>query len=458
MRVEKTPKGPQMIVSRMHAELIKHLFRLEVPEVYDNTVEIKDIVREPSSRIKVAVLSHNPKVDAIGSCVGVKGVRIKSIIQELMGARIDMVSYSKDPAYYIASALSPAKVLQIEIDESKKIANVLVADDQLSLAIGKDGQNVRLAAKLTGWHIDIKSESAKKAAAAAQKEQKMDDFTGLGGVGEKTAEILFNTSFFIYILTLITYSIILINKSKLFKTIGSIMLFTGLLFQTTGLALRWIEAGLSHPPMTNIYESLIFFAWGIVLVYLYFEKKYQINTIGILVIILVLVAMGLASLSPNRNIQPLVPALQSWWLPLHVFFASLSYALFLLSAIFAVLFIIKAQKIKMLIALLFDSFSLFCLLIVGGKSIFLLQPFSLNKVEFADGKIIHSPELISIPGINFLFLILAVFFAFGIIRLISKITTKKTATTKETIDPLSQTISLTCFILYAFSIQFQSAS
>jgi len=269
---------------------------------------------------------------------------------------------------------------------------------------------------------------------------------------EKTAEILFNTSFFIYILTLITYSIILINKSKLFKTIGSIMLFTGLLFQTTGLALRWIEAGLSHPPMTNIYESLIFFAWGIVLVYLYFEKKYQINTIGILVIILVLVAMGLASLSPNRNIQPLVPALQSWWLPLHVFFASLSYALFLLSAIFAVLFIIKAQKIKMLIALLFDSFSLFCLLIVGGKSIFLLQPFSLNKVEFADGKIIHSPELISIPGINFLFLILAVFFAFGIIRLISKITTKKTATTKETIDPLSQTISLTCFILYAFSI------
>ena len=195
MRVEKTPKGPQMIVSRMHAELIKHLFRLEVPEVYDNTVEIKDIVREPSSRIKVAVLSHNPKVDAIGSCVGVKGVRIKSIIQELMGARIDMVSYSKDPAYYIASALSPAKVLQIEIDESKKIANVLVADDQLSLAIGKDGQNVRLAAKLTGLHIDIKSESEKKSADTANIEQKMDDFTGLEGVGEKTAQILIKSGF-----------------------------------------------------------------------------------------------------------------------------------------------------------------------------------------------------------------------------------------------------------------------
>ncbi|OGS45734.1 MAG: hypothetical protein A2539_07825 [Elusimicrobia bacterium RIFOXYD2_FULL_34_15] len=195
MKVEKTSKGPQMIVSRMHPELIKHLFRLEVPEVYDSTVEIKDIVREPGSRIKVAVLSHNPKVDAIGSCVGVKGVRIKSIIQELMGARIDMVHYSKDSAQYIASALSPAKVLQIEIDEDKKTANVLVADDQLSLAIGKDGQNVRLAAKLTGWHIDIRSESEKKSSDTAKIEQKMDDFTGLEGVGEKTAQILIKSGY-----------------------------------------------------------------------------------------------------------------------------------------------------------------------------------------------------------------------------------------------------------------------
>ena len=195
LKVEKTPRGPQMVVSRLHPELIKNLFRLEVPEVYDNTVEIKDIVREPQSRIKVAVLSHNIKVDAIGSCVGVKGIRIKSIIQELQGARIDMVAYSNDPVQYITSALSPAKVLAVEINDVEKKASVIVADDQLSLAIGKEGQNVRLAVKLTGWHIDIKSESAKKAAAAAQKEQKMDDFTGLGGVGEKTAEILVKAGF-----------------------------------------------------------------------------------------------------------------------------------------------------------------------------------------------------------------------------------------------------------------------
>ncbi|MFA5779045.1 MAG: transcription termination factor NusA [Elusimicrobiota bacterium] len=195
LKVEKTPRGPQMVVSRLHPELIKNLFRLEVPEVYDNTVEIKDIVREPQSRIKVAVLSHNIKVDAIGSCVGVKGIRIKSIIQELQGARIDMVAYSTAPVQYITSALSPAKVLSVELNEAEKRASVLVADDQLSLAIGKEGQNVRLAVKLTGWHIDIKSESAKKSAAAAQKEQKMDDFTGLEGVGEKTAEILVKAGF-----------------------------------------------------------------------------------------------------------------------------------------------------------------------------------------------------------------------------------------------------------------------
>ncbi|MEW6555921.1 MAG: transcription termination factor NusA [Elusimicrobiota bacterium] len=195
LKVEKLPKGPQMVVSRLHPELIKHLFRLEVPEVYDNTVEIKNIIREPSSRIKVAVLSHNPKVDAVGSCVGVKGVRIKAIIQELQGARIDMVAYSTDPVAYIISALSPAKVISVEINESEKKAKVLVTDDQLSVAIGKDGQNVRLAAKLTNWHIDIESETERKSITEAKKEQKIDDFTGLDGVGEKTAEILVKAGF-----------------------------------------------------------------------------------------------------------------------------------------------------------------------------------------------------------------------------------------------------------------------
>lgn len=195
LKVEKTPRGPQMVVSRLHPELIRNLFHLEVPEVYDNTVEIKDIAREPQSRIKVAVLSHNMKVDAIGSCVGVKGIRIKAIIQELQGARIDMVAYSNDPVKYITSALSPAKVLSVELNETEKKANVLVADDQLSLAIGRDGQNVRLAVKLTGWHIDIKSESKKKSEATAKIQQKIDDLTGLNGVGEKTAEILVRAGF-----------------------------------------------------------------------------------------------------------------------------------------------------------------------------------------------------------------------------------------------------------------------
>jgi len=195
LKVERMPRGSQMVVSRLHPELIKSLFKLEVPEVYDGTVEIKDVVREPASRIKVAVLSHNLKVDAIGSCVGVKGVRIKSVIKELQGARIDMVAFSTDPAQYIVSALNPAKVLSIELNKDEKKANVLVADDQLSLAIGKDGQNVRLVVKLTGWNIEIKSEAEKKAEKIAQTEQKMSDFTELDGVGQKTADILVKSGY-----------------------------------------------------------------------------------------------------------------------------------------------------------------------------------------------------------------------------------------------------------------------
>jgi N utilization substance protein A len=195
IKVERMPRGPQMVVSRIHPELVKSLFKLEVPEVYDGTVEIKDVVREPGSRIKVAVISHNPKVDPIGSCVGVKGVRIKSVIKELQGARIDMVAFSNEPTQYIVNALNPAKVLSIETNKETKKANVTVADDQLSIAIGQAGQNVRLAVKLTGWDIEIKSESAKKAEKQAQTDQKMSDFTGLEGVGEKTADILIKSGY-----------------------------------------------------------------------------------------------------------------------------------------------------------------------------------------------------------------------------------------------------------------------
>ncbi|MFH1541118.1 MAG: transcription termination factor NusA [Elusimicrobiota bacterium] len=214
LKVEKTSRGPQMVVSRLHPELIKNLFRLEVPEIYDNTVEIKNIVREPFSRIKVAVLSHNIKVDAIGSCVGVKGIRIKSIIQELQGARIDMVTYSDNPSQYITSALSPAKVLTIDVKEAEKKAYITVAADQLSLAIGRDGQNVRLAVKLTGWNIDIKPELKKTSKettetltetltetptetsmAETPQEQKADDLIELKGIGEKTKEILIKAGF-----------------------------------------------------------------------------------------------------------------------------------------------------------------------------------------------------------------------------------------------------------------------
>ncbi|OQA92367.1 MAG: hypothetical protein BWY26_00285 [Elusimicrobia bacterium ADurb.Bin231] len=195
MKVERLPRGPQMVVSRIHPELIKSLFKLEVPEVYDGTVEVKDVVREPGSRIKVVVVSNNAKVDAVGACVGVKGVRIKSIIKELQGARIDMVAYTNDPAQYIINALNPAKVLSVEINKDLKLANVLVADDQLSLAIGRDGQNVRLAVKLTGWNIEIKSEFKKKAEKIAATEQKINGFTELEGVGEKTADILVKSGY-----------------------------------------------------------------------------------------------------------------------------------------------------------------------------------------------------------------------------------------------------------------------
>lgn len=189
--VEKGSRGPSIVLSRTNPDLVKRLFEVEVPEIYEKIVEIVNVVREPGMRTKVAVVSHNPKVDPVGACVGVKGARVKPIIEELNGERIDLIPFSKDTEKFISSALTPAKVLSVSlVSKEEKNAEVLVADDMLSLAIGKNGHNVRLAAKLTDWHIDIKSESKKKQEQAEIKEATAENLSQLKGVGPKTAEVL----------------------------------------------------------------------------------------------------------------------------------------------------------------------------------------------------------------------------------------------------------------------------
>ena len=158
VEVKKTSKGPQIIVSRTHPGLLKRLFEQEVPEIFQGIVEIKGIAREAGSRTKIAVYSHDENVDPTGACIGQKGTRVQAIVDELKGEKIDVIKWSKSPEEFIASALSPAKVLSVELNEDEKSARVMVMDFQLSLAIGKEGQNARLAAKLTGWKIDIKSQ------------------------------------------------------------------------------------------------------------------------------------------------------------------------------------------------------------------------------------------------------------------------------------------------------------
>lgn len=159
VEVKKTTKGPQILVSRTHPGLLKRLFELEVPEIHDGVVELKSVAREPGLRSKIAVYSRDETVDPVGACVGHKGMRVQTIVNELKGEKIDIVKWNTDPAKYIANALSPARVVSVEVQEAEKMSRVVVPDYQLSLAIGKEGQNARLAAKLTGWKIDIKSES-----------------------------------------------------------------------------------------------------------------------------------------------------------------------------------------------------------------------------------------------------------------------------------------------------------
>ena len=157
--VKNTSKGPSVFISRTHPFFLKRLFELEVPEIYEGLVEIKTIAREAGARSKISVYSMDEKIDSVGACVGPRGIRVQNIVNELNGEKIDIIKYHKDPEKFIANALSPAKVLSVEIDAEGKKARVIVPDYQLSLAIGKEGQNARLAAKLTGWKIDIKSES-----------------------------------------------------------------------------------------------------------------------------------------------------------------------------------------------------------------------------------------------------------------------------------------------------------
>ncbi len=185
VEVRRTNKGPQIIVSRTHPGLLKRLFELEVPEIYDGFVEIKSVAREPGSRSKIAVATRDQSVDPVGACVGPKGSRVRMVVSELRGEKIDVVQWSEDPAVFVANALSPAKVKEVKVDLENTTAEVIVPDSQLSLAIGKEGQNARLAAKLTGWRIDIKSESQAQEKAA---EAKIAAEASLGsGIGEEVS-------------------------------------------------------------------------------------------------------------------------------------------------------------------------------------------------------------------------------------------------------------------------------
>lgn len=188
VEVKKTTKGPQVMLSRTHPGLIKRLFELEVPEIHDGLVEIKGVSREAGARSKIAVFSRDPNVDPVGACVGPKGSRVQTIVNELKGEKIDIVNYSTDPEEYVANALSPAKVLAVYPNHEEKVALVVVPDYQLSLAIGKEGQNARLAAKLTNWKIDIKSESQAASQNLIPEYSEEESYEGYEGYDDEYAE------------------------------------------------------------------------------------------------------------------------------------------------------------------------------------------------------------------------------------------------------------------------------
>ncbi|MFH1246104.1 MAG: transcription termination factor NusA [Candidatus Omnitrophota bacterium] len=210
LEVKKTNKGPHIILSRTNAGFVKQMFELEVPEIYEGIVQIKAVAREAGERTKIAVSSNDEKVDCVGACVGMRGSRVKNIVHELRGERIDIIRWSENAQDFIAEALSPAKILSMKIDQQKHSAEVQVADDQLSLAIGKRGQNVRLACKLTGWDIDIKGTGSEKQPEPEKTEEPETPETpenpenqpagntsigNIPGVGEKIAQCLIKAGF-----------------------------------------------------------------------------------------------------------------------------------------------------------------------------------------------------------------------------------------------------------------------
>ena len=184
--VELAPKGPQIVLSRTHPGLLIELFRQEVPEIYEGIVEVKGAAREPGGRAKIAVVSHDRDVDPVGACVGMRGTRVQAVVQELRGEKIDIVPWTSDPAEYVCRALAPAKVSKIIMDEDEHAMEVIVPDDQLSLAIGKKGQNVRLASRLTTWKLDVRSE----AEAEDEARRARASLTAIPGVSDLTAELL----------------------------------------------------------------------------------------------------------------------------------------------------------------------------------------------------------------------------------------------------------------------------
>jgi transcription termination/antitermination protein NusA len=188
LEVKKISKGPQVILSRTHPHFLIQLFHLEVPEVGDGVVSIINAAREPGSRAKIAVISRNPDVDPVGACVGMKGSRVQNVVQELRGERIDIIPWNMDPAKFVVNALAPAIISKVIIDQSNRNMEVIVPDDQLSLAIGKRGQNVRLASKLTNWRIDVKSEGRYN----RQKQAGYQSLLRLTGLTEEMADRLYD--------------------------------------------------------------------------------------------------------------------------------------------------------------------------------------------------------------------------------------------------------------------------
>jgi N utilization substance protein A len=189
--VELTSKGPQIVLSRTHPGLLIKLFEQEVPEIYEGIVEVKGAAREPGGRAKIAVTSNDSDVDPVGACVGMRGTRVQAVVQELRGEKIDIVPWTGDPAEYVCRALAPAKVSKIIMDEDERAMEVIVPDDQLSLAIGKKGQNVRLASRLTGWKLDVRSESE----AEDEARRARASLTGIPGISDVTAELLYQNGF-----------------------------------------------------------------------------------------------------------------------------------------------------------------------------------------------------------------------------------------------------------------------